>query len=101
MESKTITKKAVIDKISRKHGIHPNEVRYVVQEFLDFITEELAKGNRFEFRDFGIFEVVKRKAKIGRNPKVPEKDVPIPARNVAKFIPGKKLRKLVADHEWS
>ena len=37
-----------------------------------------------------------RKAKIGRNPKDPDKDVPIPARAVVKFKPGKEMKEQVA-----
>ena len=99
MENQTLTKKKAIDKISRKHGMHPDEVRSIVQDFLDLITEELSKGNRFEFRDFGVFEVVRRKEKVGRNPKAPEKTVAIPACNAAKFTPGKRLKKLVGSNK--
>ena len=65
----TITKKKVIQRIARQTGMHPAEVRMVIQGFLDGITEDLTNGDRVEFRDFGVFEVVVRKAKIGRNPK--------------------------------
>jgi integration host factor subunit beta len=47
--------------ISQEKEIHPNDVRHVIQAFLDKATEYLAEGYRLEFRDFGIFEVVKRK----------------------------------------
>ena len=67
----TITKKSLIQKISQKKGIHPNDVRTVVQAFLDEMTDVLTKGDRLEFRDFGVFEIVERKRKIGRNPKNP------------------------------
>ena len=46
--------------------MHPNDVRNVIQAFLDEMTDSLAKGDRLEFRDFGVFEVVQRKQKIGR-----------------------------------
>ena len=95
MENQTLTKKKAIDKISRKHGMHPDEVRSIVQDFLDLITEELSKGNRFEFRDFGVFEVVRRKQKIGRNPKNASVPIVIPARNAVKFTPGKRMRRLI------
>ena len=66
---KTITKKQIVHDIALKKGIDPKEVQRIIQAFLDSVTENLSEGNRFEFRDFGIFEVVLRKAKIGRNPK--------------------------------
>ena len=50
-----------------------------------------------EFRDFGVFEIVTRKSRIGRNPNKPEDVVVIPARKVVKFKPGKRLRKIVSE----
>jgi len=47
-------------------------------------------------RNFGTFEIRVAKAKIGRNPNNPEKDVPIPARAIVKFKPGKELKEKVA-----
>ena len=44
---------------------------------------------------FGVFEVRIRKARIGRNPNSPERDVPIPPRAVVKFKPGKEMREAV------
>ena len=94
---KTITKKDVIQKIAVKNRLDPKEVRLMIQDFLDYVTENLQERNRFEFRDFGVFEVVLRKQKIGRNPKIPHIPVIIPAQNIVKFTPGKKLKKLLAE----
>jgi len=91
----TMTKKKLISSISQEKGIHPNDVRHVIQAFLDKMTESLAEGERLEFRDFGVFEVVVRKQKIGRNPKNAAVPIVIPARSAVKFTPGKKMRKLI------
>ncbi|MFT4552117.1 MAG: integration host factor subunit beta [Chlamydiales bacterium] len=91
----TVTKKKLIHTISQKKGIHPNDVRNVIQAFLDTMTEYLSNGDRLEFRDFGVFEVVERKQKIGRNPKDAAVPIVIPARSAVKFTPGKKMRQQV------
>ena len=91
----TITKKKLIQVISQQRGVHPNDVRNVIQSFLDTMTEYLAKGDRLEFRDFGVFEIVERKQKIGRNPKNAAVPIVIPARQAVKFTPGKKMKKLI------
>ncbi len=88
----TITKKKLVHVIAQQKGLHPNEVRNVMQAFLDAMTECLAKGDRLEFRDFGVFEVILRKQKIGRNPKNAAVPIVIPARQVVKFTPGKKMK---------
>jgi integration host factor subunit beta len=91
----TVTKKKLIQTISQSKGLHPNDVRNVIQAFLDAMTDSLSQGDRLEFRDFGVFEVVERKQKIGRNPKNASVPIVIPARKAVKFTPGKKMRKLI------
>lgn len=96
----TRTKKQLINKIATKTNHHPNEVRLIIQEFLDSITDCLSEGNRLEFRDFGVFEVVTRKQKIGRNPKNASVAIIIPERQAVKFTAGKKMR-MVVENEAS
>jgi integration host factor subunit beta len=88
----TITKKKLVQKISTARGVHPNDVRNVIQSFLDAMTEFLAQGDRLEFRDFGVFEIVTRKQKVGRNPKKASVPIIIPERLAVKFTAGKKMR---------
>ncbi len=92
----TITKKMLVQMIATSKGVHPDDVREIMQSFLDVMTDHLKKGNRLEFRDFGVFEIVQRKQKIGRNPKNAAVPIIIPARSVVKFTPGKKMRQLVS-----
>ncbi|MGD2168923.1 MAG: HU family DNA-binding protein [Chlamydiota bacterium] len=91
----TVTKKKLIQKISQARGLHPNDVRNVIQAFLDEMTDSLTQGDRLEFRDFGVFEVVERKQKIGRNPKNADVPIIIPARKAVKFTPGKKMKQQI------
>ena len=91
----TVTKKSLINLISQEKKIHPNDVRNIIQAFLDRMTESLSQKDRLEFRDFGVFEVVLRKQKIGRNPKNAGVPIIIPARYAVKFTPGKKMRKMI------
>lgn len=92
----TITKRDLVIKLSNDTGLTQQEVFSVVQGALDSITEELAKGNSVVMRNFGAFQVKEVKGKIGRNPKDPSKDVPIPPRAVVKFKPGKEMKEKVA-----
>lgn len=91
----TVTKKKLIQVISQELGLHPNDVRNVIQSFLDRMTDYLSSGDRLEFRDFGVFEIVTRKQKIGRNPKNASVPIVIPARSAVKFTSGKKMRKMI------
>ncbi|MCK5850125.1 MAG: integration host factor subunit beta [Kiritimatiellae bacterium] len=90
-----MTKRDIVMKISKKTGIVQEDVQIVVQKTLDYISEGLIQGEHIEFRDFGVFDVMTRKARVGRNPNKPNEVVQIPKRRVVKFKPGKKLKKHV------
>jgi len=81
-----------VTRISNESGLVQQQVLDVVQKTLDYIAESLSKGDKVELRNFGVFEVKTRKARVGRNPNAPETDVPIPERCVVKFKPGKEMR---------
>ena len=91
----TLTKRDLVIRISGETGLTQQQVFDVVQKMLDCISEALAKGDKAELRNFGVFEVKVRKARVGRNPNKPETDVPIPARSMVKFKSGKEMRAAV------
>ncbi|PWU16839.1 MAG: integration host factor subunit beta [Verrucomicrobia bacterium] len=88
----TLTKRDLVSRISDETKILPPKVLEVVQRTLNYIIEALGKGQKVELRQFGVFEVRTRKARVGRNPKNPSVDVVIPVRSVVKFKPGKEMR---------
>ena len=97
----TITKRELAIKITDQLGskgleLTQQDVLEVVQTLIEEITEALAQGDTVVMRNFGAFQVREMKAKIGRNPKNPGKDVPIPARAAVKFKPGKEMKEKVA-----
>ncbi len=88
----TMTKRDLVVRIAEETGLIQQDVFAVIQKTLDYITASLAKGEGVEFRNFGVFEVRQRKARIGRNPNKPANVVTIPARKVVKFKPGKIMK---------
>jgi nucleoid DNA-binding protein len=90
-----MTKRDLIVQISQETGLVQQQVLQVVQRTLDHISAAVAAGTTVELRNFGVFEVKVRKARIGRNPNQPKTDVPIPRRTVVKFKPGKEMREAV------
>ncbi len=90
-----MTKRDLVVRISEKTGLVQQQVFEVVQLTLDLIAAEVALGRTVELRNFGVFEVKIRKARVGRNPNQPKRDVPIPERAVVKFKPGKEMRETV------
>ena len=91
----TITKREMAAKVARKTGYTQVTVQAIVQSLFDETLNELVKGNRLEFRDFGVFEVVPRKPRTGRNPKTGQQ-VSVEAKRVVTFKMGKLLRERVA-----
>lgn len=92
----TITKRDLVVRISNETGMTQQQVFDVIQHFIEDITASLAHNDDVVLRNFGAFQVRKTKPKIGRNPNQPEAAVPIPARAIVKFKPGKELKERVA-----
>lgn len=92
----TITKKELIDRIAESAGHRRVQVKKVIQQFLDEIVNELGKGNRLEFRDFGVFETKLRKARKAQNPKTLE-PVAVPEKRTVKFKVGRLMKQRLGD----
>jgi len=87
----TITKKDLIDRIASKSGIRRAHVKKAIQDFLDGVIDELAAGNRLEFREFGVFEVRQRSARTAQNPKTLQR-LKVPAKLTVRFKSGRTMR---------
>jgi len=92
----TTTKKELVNRIADRTGHTKVVVKEILQSFLDEIIYELSLGNRLEFREFGVFEVKERKARLAQNPRTLEK-VDVPAKRVVKFKVGRLMRQRVCD----
>jgi integration host factor subunit beta len=92
---RTVTKKELVNRIADKTGVTKVVAKDVIQSFLDAIIEELAEGNRLEFREFGVFESRDRAARRAQNPRTLEK-VDVPAKRIVKFKVGRMMRKKVS-----
>jgi integration host factor subunit beta len=92
----TITKKELIDRIAETSNQRRVQVKKVVQQFLDEIVNELGKGNRLEFRDFGVFETKIRKARKAQNPKTLE-PVAVPEKRTVKFKVGRLMKQRLGE----
>ena len=92
----TITKKELIDRIAESSNSKRVQVKRVVQQFLDEIVAELGKGNRLEFRDFGVFETKLRKARKAQNPKTLE-PVAVPEKRTVKFKVGRLMKQRLGE----
>ena len=87
----TIKKKDLVDRISKSTETSRSTVKVVIQCFLGEIIAELAKDNRLEFRDFGVFKVKERAARTAQNPKTME-PVHVPPKRTTKFKMGRSMK---------
>ncbi|MFN4196697.1 MAG: HU family DNA-binding protein [Caldimicrobium sp.] len=66
----------------------------LLDAFMQAVQEAVSKGDKVVLVGFGTFQVVKRAARSGRNPRTGA-PIKIPAKKVVKFSPGKKLESAV------
>lgn len=96
--SNNLTKRDIVLKIfENSKDIPQSKIQETVQMTLDIVLDALVEGRNVELRNFGVFEIQKRKARVGRNPNRPETDVVIPTRAVVKFKAGKVLKARIKD----
>jgi DNA-binding protein HU-beta len=80
----------LIKEISKKTEIEKPHVERVVETLMTVIQDHISDGNTIYLRGFGTFNIIKRKAKTGRNFHS-KAEVIIPARNVPHFKPVKSF----------
>ena len=85
-----VTKKEIVKEISKNPNLSQRTVKDIVQMTFDAVIAALAERRRIELRDFGVFEVQRRRPRKARNPRTGA-EVDVPARNVVKFKPGREM----------
>jgi integration host factor subunit beta len=89
-----VTKKEIVKQISEKLGLTQLKTKEIVQLTFDAIVETLLAERRIELRNFGVFEVKRRKARKARNPRTGDK-VDVGPKNVVTFKPGKEMEERI------
>ncbi len=89
-----MTKKDIVLRIADQTGLKQIDVKKVVQATFDCILDALARGEKIELRNFGVFKIKQRKPRIGRNPRTGDV-VPVPARKSVVFKLGLEMKKRV------
>lgn len=89
-----MTKKEIVRVISERANLTQLQTKEIVQWTFDAIVDTLLTEGRIELRNFGVFEVKRRKARKARNPRTGDK-VEVEAKNVVTFQPGKEMEEQV------
>ena len=85
-----MTKKDIVRTIAEQIDLPQLRTKDLVQRTFDALIEALVKEGRIELRNFGVFEIKRREARMARNPRTGEK-VPVQAKNVLTFKPGTEM----------
>ena len=89
-----MTKRELIEIVSKKANLTNKASRDAVQAVINSIRDTLKRGEKVVITGFGTFSVRNRVERVGRNPKTGEK-ITIAARKAPGFTPGKTLKKVV------
>lgn len=90
-----MNKAELISAVASAAEVSKKDAEAVVSATLDTISDALKAGEKVQLVGFGSFEVKKRAARIGRNPKTKE-PIDIPASTVPVFKAGKVLKEVVS-----
>ena len=90
-----MTKKNIVRRIADELDRTELETKRIVQKTLDAVINVLAKEGRVELRNFGVFDVKKRKPRQARNPWMGEK-LTVGERFTVTFKPGRAVGVRVA-----
>mgnify|MGYP006312981193 CR=1 FL=1 len=84
MANRTHTRLDLTDAVYREVGLSRNECAELVESILGHVSESLVSGETVKISSFGTFQVRRKGARVGRNPKTGE-EVPIEPRRVLVF----------------
>ena len=91
MLKKNLTRKTLTNKLYQNLGLSKNISSNLVSDVFEEIMVGLASGQDVKISSFGTFKTIRKKARIGRNPKTKE-EAKISARRVVAFRASKKLK---------
>ena len=89
-----MNKAELINAVAASADVSKKDTEAVITAMLDTITEALKQGDKVQLVGFGSFEVKKRAARIGRNPRTKE-EIEIPATVLPVFKAGKVFKDIV------
>ena len=86
MVMKNFTRKDLSNNIFKNIGFSKNFSSKIIDSFFDTLINHIIKFNKVKISSFGTFEVIKKKERVGRNPKTKE-EAKISPRKIVKFKP--------------
>ncbi|MDB1135726.1 integration host factor subunit alpha [Candidatus Anaplasma sp. TIGMIC] len=94
----TLTKARLADMINREIGLSREDSLVIVGEILEEMVASLVRGGTLKISSFGIFRVLRKKERVGRNPKTLEKFI-VEEHNTVTFCPSVTVKRLINGEE--
>mgnify|MGYP001289446581 CR=1 FL=1 len=79
----------LIKRLSKKTGYSNNYSKKLLEDFLKILTDQIVLGD-FNLKNVGVFKIIHKNERIGRNPKT-KKEYIISSRKVVIFNPSRKI----------
>ena len=89
-----MNKTELVAAMAEQAGLSKKDAEQALKAFIDVVTDELKNDGKVQLVGFGTFEVSKRAAREGRNPRTGEV-MPIAASKAPKFKAGKALKDMI------
>ena len=91
---KTLTKRILASRINTKLGYSKEESKEFIDVFFDSIKNNLLKEKQIKISKLGTFNLIRKKQRIGRNPKTGEEAI-ISERNVVSFRFSRLIKEII------
>jgi len=89
-----MTRTDLIEAIAKEAGTEKRSAKTFLESFTTIVEKTMKKGGEVPLAGLGKFKVVRRKARMGRNPATGQA-IKIPAKTVVKFSVAKNLKDMV------
>ena len=88
-----MNKDDIVRQIALKANLSRDQVKIILDQFINIIAETLVRGEKISIAGFGNFLISNRKERMGINPQNPTERIKIQPSSLPLFRPGPALKK--------
>jgi DNA-binding protein HU-beta len=89
-----MTKRELINELAKRVKISKRQVVSFLDALTDVVSDQVSKGKKVSITGFGVFDLGKRAARRGVDPRT-QAEIKIPAMRMPRFRAGKRLKEAV------
>ena len=95
--NKNLTKREIANNISSKTGYSIQYSKKLVNDIIDILIHNFKK-KKFKIKNLGTFKLIKKKERLGRNPKTKQEFI-IKSRNSLSFKASKNINNIINSND--